>query len=143
MFGQYAVLPIELENLTWNTANWSQGIDDTASLIAARARQLERQREDIDAAIQNLKESRDANKQYFDQVANLRAEAFQIGDLALVHETKIEQSQGAKMDARWRGPYRVTEIAQSLGTYRVAELDGAELAGWIDGSQLKKLFTRN
>jgi len=41
MFGQDAVLPIELENLTQNTANWIQGIDDTASLIATRARQLE------------------------------------------------------------------------------------------------------
>jgi hypothetical protein len=30
-----------------------------------------------------------------------------------------------------------------LGTYRLAELDGAELAGWIDGSRLKKFFTRN
>ena len=143
MFGQDAVLPIELENLTWNTANWIQGIDDTASLIAARARQLERRREDIDVAIQNLKESGDANKRYFDQAANLRAEDLQIGDLALVHETKIEQSHGAKLDARWRGPYRVTEIAQSLGTYRLSELDGAELAGWIDGSRLKKFFTRN
>jgi hypothetical protein len=30
-----------------------------------------------------------------------------------------------------------------LGTYRQAELDGAELAGWIDGSRLKKFFTPN
>jgi len=71
IFGQDAVLPIELKNLTWNTANWIQGIDDTALLIAARARQLERRREDIDVAIQKLKESRDANKRYFDQAANL------------------------------------------------------------------------
>jgi hypothetical protein len=41
MLVQDALLPIELENLTWNTANWIQGIDDTTSLIAARARQLE------------------------------------------------------------------------------------------------------
>jgi hypothetical protein len=143
MFVQDAVLLIELENLTWNTANWIQGIDNTASLITARARQLERRREDIDVAIQNLKESRDANKRYFDQAANLQAEDLQIGDLALMHETKIDQSHGTKLDAQWQGPYRVTEIAQSLGTYRLAELDGAELAGWIDGSRLKKFFTRN
>jgi hypothetical protein len=30
-----------------------------------------------------------------------------------------------------------------LGIYRLAELDGAALAGWIDGSRLKKFFTRN
>jgi hypothetical protein len=90
MFGQHAVLPIELENLIWNTGNWIQGIDDTVSLIAARARQLEQRQEDIDVAIQNLKESRDANKRYFDQAANLWAEDLQIGDLSLVHETKRE-----------------------------------------------------
>ena len=39
IFGQVAVLLIELENLTCNTANWNQGIDNTSSLIAARARQ--------------------------------------------------------------------------------------------------------
>jgi hypothetical protein len=143
MFGQDAVLPIELENLTLNTANWIQGIDDKASLIVARASQLDRRREDIDVARQNLKESRDANKRYFNQAANLRAEDPQIGDLALMHGPKIEQSHGTKLDARWRGPYQVTEIAQSLGTYRFGELDGAELAGWIDGSRLKKFFTRN
>ena len=52
-------------------------------------------------AIQHLKESRDANKRYFDQAANLRSEDLQIGYLALVNETKIEQSHGAKLDARW------------------------------------------
>jgi len=55
----------------------------------------------------------------------------------------IEQSHGAKLDARWRGPYRVTEIAQSLGTYRLEALDGAELAGWIDDDWLHMFFTRN
>jgi len=143
MFGKDAVLPIELENFTWNTANWIQGICDTASMIAARARQLEPRREAIDVAIQNLKELRYANKHYFDQAANIRAEDLQIGGLALVHETRIEQSHGAKLHARWRGPYQVTEIAQSLGTYLLPELDGAELTGWIDGSRLKKFFTRN
>jgi hypothetical protein len=101
MFGKDAVLPIELEHLAWNTANSIQGIDDTASQIAARARQLERRQEDIDVAIHNLKESRDVNKRYFDQAAKLRAEDRQIGDLAFVHGTKIEQSQGTKLDARW------------------------------------------
>jgi hypothetical protein len=63
--------------------------------------------------------------------------------LALVHDTKIVQYHCTKLDARWREPYQVTEIAQRFGTYRLAEPDGAELAGWIDGSGLKKIFTRN
>ena len=42
MLGQDAVLPIELKNITWTTANRIQGSDDMASQIAASARQLER-----------------------------------------------------------------------------------------------------
>jgi len=87
MVGQDTVLPIELENCTCNTANCIQGIDDTASVIAATATRLERRWEDIDTAIQNIKESRDSNKAYVDQAANLRTEDPRIGDLALVHET--------------------------------------------------------
>ena len=143
MFGQDAVLRIELEDLTWNITNWVQGINDTASLIAARARQLERRQEDIDVAIQNLTESRDANKHFLDQAAYLQAKHLQIGNLAPMHKTKIEPSHGAKLDARWRGPYRVPEIAQSLRIHRLAELDGAELVGWMVGSRLNKFFTRN
>jgi hypothetical protein len=41
MFGQYAVLPIELENIKWNTGNWIEAINDTALLRTARPRQLE------------------------------------------------------------------------------------------------------
>jgi hypothetical protein len=41
----------------------------------------------------------------FDQAANLRLEDLQIGELNLVHKTKIEQSQGTKLDVRWLGPY--------------------------------------
>jgi len=81
------------------------------------------------------------NKWYLDQAANLQADDLQIGDLALVHVTRIEQSHGTKLDAWWRERCRVTEIAQSLGTYRLSELDGAELAGWIHGCRLKRFFT--
>jgi len=95
----------------------------------ARAWQLEQRWEDIDAAIHKQKELRFANKGYFNQAANLRAEDLQIVNLAVVHETKMEQSHGDKLDARWRGPYWVTDIAQSLGTDWLAERDGAELVG--------------
>jgi len=43
MFGQDAALLMELGSLTWNTANWTQGINDKVSLLAARSRQLEPQ----------------------------------------------------------------------------------------------------
>jgi hypothetical protein len=104
MFGQDAVLPIELKNLTWNTAHWKD-VNDTTSLLAARARQWERQREDIDAAVHRLKESQDANKLCFDQAARLKAEELQVNNLVLLHETETKQSQGFKLDAKWSELY--------------------------------------
>ena len=139
MFGQDAVLPVELDNLTWNTAHW-QEIEDTSSLLAARARKLERRQEDIGRAVGRLRESREANKRYFDETARLRVEELQLGNLVLMHETRIEQTHSAKLDARWRGPYRIAERAEKLGTYKLEELDGTPLIGWTDGSRLKKFF---
>jgi hypothetical protein len=101
MFGQDPVLMRELENVTWNTTNWIQGIDDTVSLIGTSARQLEEQREEIHVAIPHLMELRDAIKHYFNQTANVQVDDLQVVNLALVHETKIEQSHGTTLDSRW------------------------------------------
>ena len=87
MGGQDVVLPIELENLTWNTTNWTQGIDDRGSHLSAGARQLEQRREVIDAAMNNLNRSRDTNKCYFNRVATLCAEDLRNVELVLAHET--------------------------------------------------------
>jgi hypothetical protein len=69
--------------------------------MAARGRWLAQRREDIDVAIQNIMESRDANKRYFDQEANFRAEDVPFGDMALAYKTKIEQSHLAKLVVWW------------------------------------------
>lgn len=112
-------------------------------MIVSRARQPVSTLEHIDRGIQNLKESRYANKWYFDEVGNLQAEYVQRGDLALVYETKIEQYQGAELNEWWWRSYWVTEIAQCQLTNPLAEVDGAELTSWIDSSQLRKFFTHN
>jgi len=62
----------------------------------------------------NLKKLRYAKKQYFDEAANLWAKNLQIGVLALVHETMIEQSHGTKLEANWQGSYSATQIGQSM-----------------------------
>ena len=58
----------------------------------------------MDTAIQNLKESKDANKRYFDQAAYIQAEDLLIGDLARIHENNKEQSHGAQLNATWFRP---------------------------------------
>ena len=93
--------------------NWIDEIDYTASLIAGWARQLQRRWDDINVAIHNEIQCIDANKHYIGQVANLRAEDLEIDALVLVHRIKIEQSHCARLDARWRGQYMLTEIAHT------------------------------
>jgi hypothetical protein len=96
--------------------------------------QLEQLWEDIDTAVQILKEFRNASEWYFHQPANLEDDNLRIGDFVLIHKATIEESHWAKLGARLREPYQVTEIPQSLGTYQLAKVDGAELVGWTDGS---------
>jgi len=82
IFGQDVVHPIALQNTTWYTTNYTQGIDNTVSQLAARARQLQQRRDDMDPAMQNLNLSRYTSKWYFDHTANLQAEDHQIGVMA-------------------------------------------------------------
>ena len=89
-----------------------------------------------------LKEFWDANKCRFNQAAWLRAEDLQINNLVHLHETKTEQSHGSKLDMKLRQSYRVKEIASSLGTYHLTELNGSKLAEWIEGNWVKKFFAR-
>lgn len=100
VFGQYMVLRTELENLLSIMANWAQWITSTVSPVAASARQLEWWQENINTITQCLQELRDANKYYFDQAANFQGEDPQIGNLALLHETKIEQYHSANLNGR-------------------------------------------
>jgi len=51
MFVHHVTLVIELEDSTWYSTNWTQEIDDSESLLAVRARKVERQPEDIDATL--------------------------------------------------------------------------------------------
>jgi hypothetical protein len=101
MFCHHAVFSIEQWSLTWNITNWTEGIHDKVSLLAARSMQLEWWREVINAAIQNLKQLKDANKWYFNLTANFRAEDRHTDDWALLHQINREQSYSSELDARW------------------------------------------
>jgi len=117
MFGQDAVLLTELENSTSNSTNRTQGIGDTASQIAPRVKEPEPSWEHIDPGKHSVKQSKDANKCYFNQAADLQADDLHNGHLDLLHKTKIELSYSANVEAMWGAPYRVTDIAQCLETY--------------------------
>lgn len=138
-----AILPIEAEIATWHVLPWNQ-VRSTAELLAMRARQLEMREEDMEEARLHLRRAREMNKEYFDQVHNLRHEHLEVGDLVLLHDTKNEKdmSRNMKLAYRWVGPYRIKEIIAGKGTFVLEELDGAQLGGTVAGNRLKKFFLR-
>ena len=141
MFGSDCVLPIEGDLPTWNTAHWVD-ITDTQTLLAVRARQLERRQDDLDAARRALEESRAADKRRHDEKEPLHPQPFINGDLVLLHETRWESSHSSKLSRRWTGPYRVIDCKANTGTYQLAELDGTTLKDYQPGSRLKLFHTR-
>ena len=92
-------------------------------------------------ATENLRNSRNANKTYYDQHKQFRYEAQQlhIGDLVLLHCTKAaySRSRAHKLDDRWSGPYRIRQILEDSTFYWLEELDGTPLAATFAGNRLK------
>ena len=95
MFGSDCVLPIETTSPTWNVAHWKD-IEDTESLLAMRARQLERRTEDIEEAKRGIEESRAEDKRRQDAKLD-RPYPINVGDWVLLHETRYETSHNTKL----------------------------------------------
>ena len=140
-YGYDAVLPIELLVPTWQTLPW-YSVSSRSDLLHMRARQLERRDEDLEEAAYHLQRIRMGNKELFDETRVLVREPPEIGDLVLLHDTKLKTSHSAKLRYRWLGPYRVRDKNAILGTYWLEELDGTPFRSTFNGSRLKKFFLR-
>ncbi|TPX55758.1 hypothetical protein SpCBS45565_g08491 [Spizellomyces sp. 'palustris'] len=110
MNGQKPLLPVEQDVLSWRTLNWEDNMG-RGDLIALCIRQLERRKEDL---------------------------VIVEGDWVLVWDTTLDNQYRSerKLARRWKGPYVVLET-NANGTYRLAELDGAELRALITGKRVK------
>ena len=76
-FGQDCLLPLNVEEGTWEVIDWRSvetSENPTAELLAVRARQLEHRAEDLEEAAQIQRKSREANKAYFDSHQRRRPE---------------------------------------------------------------------
>ena len=68
-FGQEFLLLVDLVEDTWALIDWravEASDNPRAGLLALRARQLERRKEDLRSAAEMLKKNRESNKAYFD-----------------------------------------------------------------------------
>jgi len=134
IFGHHAVNGMWLEPFAVHVAPLTIAIDNAALLQVGTARQLKWWQEDINTAIQFLKELRDANQCDIHHAVNYHDEDLQISNMAFLHKTQLRQTQGSKLNARWHEPNCVIGIAKSLRTYPKHAKVGTDLTGWIDGS---------
>ena len=76
-------------------------------LLQARMKQLDIHYLEEARAAETLKRTRLGNKAYFDVHKRLRAanQLINIGDLVLLHNTRIQKSWDKKVDNNWWGPY--------------------------------------
>lgn len=144
MYGQDHTLPVELLFPTWRVTAWD-GIQTTAQLLAARAAQLDRRDEDVAEAMLRLRRHREWNKEYFNAVRNIRPEELRVGDLVLVFNSRrdTDMSSARKLAPRWRGPFRVAETREGLGSYRLEELDSTRYKRSYPSRLLKRFHRRS
>jgi len=142
LYGRDCVLPVEFTVSSWAMVDWYE-VSTREELLQARMKQLDVHYLEEARAAETLKRTRLGNKAYFDAHKHLRAanQQINIGDLLLLHNTRIQKSWDKKVDNNWWGPYRVREVS-SAGFYRLAELDGTELAESFAGNRIKKFFVR-
>jgi hypothetical protein len=145
VYGRDCVLPVEFSVASWSMVDW-ESVRTREDLIVGRMTQLDARNLELTQAAENLRNSRKANKAYFDDTQRLRSEKdrLQVGDLVLLYRSNIlKRSRVHKLDDRWSGPYRIKEVAPNSTFYRIEELDGTPRASTTAGNQLKRFFSRD
>jgi len=124
--------------------NWD-AVHTREDLLLARMQQLDERSLKLTQAAENLRESRKANKAYFDEHKHLRnpSEQLKVGDLVLLFNSMLQKrSRKDKLTDRWSGPYRVCEIPPDSTFYFLEELSGEPLKAKAAGDRVRKFFTR-
>ena len=136
VYGQEAILPIELELTSWRTYDWGR-VRTTTELLAARAEQLVRRDLNAEEAGLYQRRMREKNKEHFDRIKGVSFEQLEEGQVVLVHDTKRRPIREDKLAFKWIGPYRIAKVTQDTGTYRLETMDGIPVQGTYTRNRLK------
>src|SRR5271170_3414464 len=136
-------MPVKLVLESRQTVNW-EAVETREDLILARMQQLDHRRVSESIVAGNLRNSRKANKIYFDQHHRLRPQNQQLheGDFVLLYDSSLQKNRHTKLNDRWRGPFRIVEKLENSIFYRLKELDGTPLSGTATGDRVKKFYMR-
>ena len=145
LYGRDCLLPVQLSIQSWRMIDWEE-VKSREDLLMTRMKQLDQRNLAEVQAAENLRNSRKANKTYFDQHKRLRGDSgeLHVGDLMLLNNAKNPHSRlrKEKLDDNWRGPYRIREIPENSTYYLLEELDDTHLATSIAGNRVKKFYSR-
>ena len=141
VFGQKAVLPVDIEVETYLGIDWTE-ISTTAELLEARTAQLIRREDILEEAHLKLLKSRESSVRYWDRkMASRIRNPLEPGELVLVYNKSLEDQWGKLFSHRWNGPFKITKQL-SGGSYILEELDGTELKRPYAASHIKRFYPR-
>ncbi|KAL0448665.1 UNVERIFIED_CONTAM: hypothetical protein Slati_1422900 [Sesamum latifolium] len=130
VYGTEAVVPVEIGEKTLRVQRYEPTSNSSERHV------------DLDL-IQELRNNTNARtteyKAMMAKVYNskVRSRGFQVGDLVLRRADATKNLE--KLDAKWEGPYQVTEVIGS-GTYKLQRMDGKEVPRTWNIANLKKYF---
>jgi transposase-like protein len=139
VFGQSAILPVDLELETYLGTDWKK-IQSTEELLVARTEQLERREEVIQTAYRKMKEARAKALEPQNNKKSIR-KPLEPGSLVLAYNKSLDSQWGKLFANRWNGPYQI-EAQEKGGSYVLKELDGSILKRRFSASQIKPFYAR-
>ena len=89
---------------------------------------LDHIRMEATAKISDLAEKREANQK------SARYKSPREGDLVLLRRFLLDQRKGSKLEARWEGPYILSDLARHGKTGRLLDLNTGEVLGVKKGA---------
>ncbi|KAL0410901.1 UNVERIFIED_CONTAM: hypothetical protein Slati_3679800 [Sesamum latifolium] len=132
-----AVVPAEIGELSWGVKHYNsyskeRGLRMNLDFVEeARERAAVRAILSVRATIYKARMAKAYN-------ARVKPRNFQVGDLVIL---KVEASGPiGKLDSKWEGPYKVTEIVNAV-LYKLQQLDGRNIPRTWNVANLKKYYS--
>ena len=86
----------------------------------------------------SVQRHREHGKEVWDDTHATREQgSLEVGNLVLLHNTKLNTDMSSKLDYKWISPYRIAKALLIPGTYILAKLDRTRRLGIVIGNRLK------